>query len=181
MPRKRATAFSETMATGSVNVSVEDPGWEAIPGSPTSIAQRAAEAALSAARCSSDVELGVVLTGDATLRQLNSRYRGEDKATNVLSFALDDVDGPAEAKPLLGDVYVALETVRREATAQEKSVSDHLSHLVVHGVLHLLGYDHRFDADARRMESLETGVLHAMGIADPYGGDRRIEGNRREP
>ena len=156
------------MTAGSVTVSIADPGWEEMPLAATSIARRAAEAALAAAACAPGAELDVVLTGDAEIQSLNSRYRGRDEPTNVLSFALDDADGPPEAQRLLGDVYVALQTVCREAAAQDKSVADHLSHLVVHGVLHLLGYDHEGEADARRMESLEIGVLGEMGIADPY-------------
>lgn len=166
--RPMAATPSTMMTAGSVTVSVANPGWENLPVAATSVARRAAEAALTAAGCAANSELGVVLTGDDELRSLNCRYRGRDKTTNVLSFALDQVAGAPESEQLLGDVYVALETVRREATAQDKSVADHLSHLVVHGVLHLLGYDHAADVDARRMESLEIGVLGAMGIADPY-------------
>lgn len=102
-----------------------------------------------------------MLADDAALRALNARWRQQDKPTNVLSF-------PAGDSVLLGDVVLAFETVRREASEQGKSLADHMSHLVVHGVLHLLGHDHERPRDADVMESLERQVLAGLGIADPY-------------
>ncbi len=115
-------------------------------------------------------EVAVVLSDDRRLRQLNRDYRGVDRPTNVLSFPLDP-DGsppPPDAPRLLGDVLVAYETVAAEAAAEGKTVLDHLSHLVVHGVLHLLGHDHDEPAQADRMEALEVTILAGAGIADPY-------------
>lgn len=116
-------------------------------------------------------EISLVLSDDAEVRTLNHSYRGQDKPTNVLSFAaLDDGEAPQpEDGPLvLGDVIIAFETTAAEAAAEDKTLLRHLSHLVVHGVLHLLGHDHQDDAEAEEMERLETAVLGALGIPDPY-------------
>lgn len=127
-------------------------------------ARRAARAATRGAGWrpgAAGAELSLVLADDAALRALNARWRQQDKPTNVLSF-------PAGDSVLLGDVVLAFETVRREASEQGKSLADHMSHLVVHGVLHLLGHDHERPRDADVMESLERQVLAGLGIADPY-------------
>jgi len=111
--------------------------------------------------------LSLVLADDATVRGLNARWRGKDAPTNVLAFASDET--PIAGKPvLLGDVVLAYETVAAEAKTQGKSLADHLRHLVIHGVLHLLGYDHIAAAPARRMEALETRILDSLGVPDPY-------------
>jgi len=125
----------------------------------------------------SAAELSLVLGDDALVRGLNRLYRRKDAPTNVLSFpALTDAERARARKPgrpaLLGDVVVAFETSRREAAALGKPLADHLAHLVVHGTLHLLGYDHALARDAARMERLEAAVLAGLGIADPYGAPR---------
>jgi probable rRNA maturation factor len=108
-----------------------------------------------------------VLADDASVQDLNARWRGKDAPTNVLAFASDEP--PAKGKPvLLGDVVLAYETVSREAKEQGKRLADHLRHLVIHGVLHLLGYDHIKATPAKRMEALETRILASLGVADPY-------------
>ncbi len=117
------------------------------------------------------VEISLVLADDAMVQGLNRQYRGQDKPTNVLSFAALDgeEDEPlADGPLLLGDVVLAFETARREAVAEDKPLADHLSHLLVHGVLHLLGYDHLADDEAEEMESRERAILADLGIADPY-------------
>lgn len=115
-------------------------------------------------------ELGVRLTDDAEIRTLNKSWRDRDAATNVLAFALNDSPAPSdpEAAAMLGDVVVALETCVAEARDQDKALADHLSHLVVHGTLHLLGFDHENDGEADAMEALERVVLRGLGVPDPY-------------
>lgn len=160
-----------------VTIDVAEPcaSWRAALPDAASIAARAAAAALAeAASGTGAAELSLVLADDAMLRDLNRRFRNQDKPTNVLSFpAAGAVPGPGPALGpapmiLLGDVVLAFETVAREATAQGKSLADHLAHLVVHGVLHLLGHDHGDAAEAARMESREIAILAALGISDPY-------------
>jgi probable rRNA maturation factor len=116
------------------------------------------------------LEVAVVLADDAELAQLNRRFRGKRGPTNVLSFpaAAPDAPVPPGAPLVLGDIVLALETVRREAAAQQKAGADHLAHLVVHGILHLIGYDHHSETDAQRMESLEKSILAELGVPDPY-------------
>lgn len=116
------------------------------------------------------VVIGVTLSDDAEQRRLNREYRGKDAPTNVLAFAAADPreNVPAGAPLLLGDVVLALETVAREAAEQDKALPDHLRHLVVHGVLHLLGYDHQIAAEAEAMERRETEILAELGVPAPY-------------
>jgi probable rRNA maturation factor len=106
-------------------------------------------------------ELSLVFTDNAAIQRLNRQYRGKDKPTNVLSF-------PQASGPLLGDIVLAWETVRDEAALAEKPLEAHMAHLIVHGFLHLLGYDHEAQAEAEEMEALERAALRRMGIADPY-------------
>ena len=115
-------------------------------------------------------ELSLALGDDALLHQLNRDYRGQDKPTNVLSFAAMEFESPSMARPLvpLGDVAIAYETTVSEAREQGKTLSAHLSHLVVHGVLHLLGYDHVSKVQAKEMERLEIAVLARFDLPDPY-------------
>ena len=138
------------------------------------VCRRAAVAALAAAETSlAESELSMMLTDDATIADLNRRYRGRDAPTDVLSFSNPDLQpgtppSAGAAPALLGDVVVAFETASADAAKDGKSLSDHLAHLVVHGVLHLLGYDHEDDGDARSMEALEVAVLAGLGIDNPY-------------
>ncbi len=147
-----------------ITLRVEAPAWRRrLPGAGARL-RRAARAALAAAKLKGRPagELCLVLADDALQRRLNHDYRGRDEATNVLSF-----EGAPAA---LGDVVLALETVAAEAENQGKSLADHAAHLVVHGVLHLMGYDHESRAEGRRMEQLEIAILAGLGIADPYVG-----------
>jgi probable rRNA maturation factor len=115
------------------------------------------------------VEVSLLLTDDARIQVLNRIWRGKDQPTNVLSFPAGLDDGEADGRPLLlGDIAIARETVVAEAAAESKSVEAHLCHLLVHGLLHLLGYDHEADDEAEEMEALETEILAELGIADPY-------------
>mgnify|MGYP001766133380 CR=1 FL=1 len=115
-------------------------------------------------------ELSLVLTDDARIRVLNRDWRGFDKPTNVLSFPAADADDD-DPGPLLGDVVVAYETTAGEAAAEGKRFDDHVAHLLVHGLLHLFGFDHEADDEADEMEALETEILAGLGIADPYRED----------
>ena len=118
-----------------------------------------------------DAEVAVMLTDDAGIRTLNSNWRGIDKPTNVLSFPALQPEGErkvGDAPRMLGDIAIAYETMRREADEEHKPFDHHLSHLAVHGFLHLIGYDHENDADAEEMEALETQILAHLGIPDPY-------------
>jgi probable rRNA maturation factor len=139
---------------------VEAPAWRRRLPAAEGLVRRAARAALAAAKPRPRGELCIVLADDVLQRKLNHDFGGRDKPTNVLSF---------EGAPVsLGDVVLALETIAGEAETQGKSLADHVAHLVVHGVLHLMGYDHQTDGQARRMERLETEILAGLGIADPY-------------
>jgi probable rRNA maturation factor len=110
----------------------------------------------------------VAFADDASVRRLNSRYRGQDKPTNVLSFPAPAIARAAGQVPYIGDVVLAQETVRREAHELGIPLQHHILHLLVHGILHLMGYDHETDADATSMETLETLILAALDVADPY-------------
>jgi len=160
------------LPAGPVEIDLADPSphWRAALPEPERVCERAARAALAAAGAApGPAELSIVLADDALLRQLNREWRGKDAPTNVLSFAAGDANpAPPGAPRLLGDVVLAFETVAAEAQAQQKPLADHLAHLVVHGVLHLLGFDHEIAAEAERMEALETRILAGLGIADPY-------------
>ncbi|PZQ13034.1 MAG: rRNA maturation RNase YbeY [Ancylobacter novellus] len=114
-----------------------------------------------------DAELAVTLSDDARVAALNGEWRDKPKPTNVLTFPAVEPDETADA-PMLGDVILAFETVEREAREEGKRLSDHVSHLVVHGVLHLFGHDHLDDEEAEEMEALETRALARLGVADPY-------------
>jgi probable rRNA maturation factor len=133
-----------------------------------SLASRAVRAATAqtGAQLPAPAELSLVFTDDAHIRALNLRFRGKDKATNVLSFSAAAAGGARG--PLLGDIVLALETIERESAAQGLTFEDHLTHLMVHGFLHLLGYDHETDGEAVVMERLETAILARIGVADPY-------------
>jgi probable rRNA maturation factor len=112
-------------------------------------------------------EITVVLSDDEAMRRLNRGFRGLDKPTNVLSFSALAPPAPGVTGPL-GDVVLGFETVRRESIEFRRPLENHLQHLVVHGCLHLLGYDHEAQGDAEEMELLETEILAGLGISDPY-------------
>ena len=114
-------------------------------------------------------ELSIVLADDAFVRDLNRDYRGIDRPTNVLAFPALEPEPAGDEPALAGDVVVARETMVQEAKDQGKPPAAHLGHLVVHGVLHLFGFDHETEADAERMERLEIAILARLGVPDPYG------------
>jgi probable rRNA maturation factor len=158
-----------------IDVGVDAAGWNDALSEVEDLCRAAALAALRmsgrALPAEAAPEVSIVLADDDALRRLNRDYRGKDRPTNVLSFsALEGAATPdcSGGPMILGDVVVALETAEREAAAEGKSLADHLRHLVVHGVLHLLGYDHEAPAEAEEMEDLERRVLAGMGVSDPY-------------
>ncbi|RUL76767.1 rRNA maturation RNase YbeY [Dyella choica] len=128
--------------------------------------RRWVEAALAGARRRRPAELSVRIVGTREGRMLNRTYRDKDYATNVLSFPVELP--PGVRLPLLGDIAICAPVVRREAAEQGKLVAHHWAHLTVHGVLHLLGYDHIEEAEATRMEAMETRILKGLGVPDPY-------------
>lgn len=150
----------------SIDISAESEGWSKVRDLESCV-RRAAEAAM----LDNDAppsEISVVLSDDEHIRELNKHHRGMDKPTNVLSFPAARIKTPAGAARILGDIVLAYETVAREATEESKPIENHLSHLVVHGVLHLLGYDHEDDQEAELMEARERQILAKLGIPDPY-------------
>ena len=154
-----------------VDITIAAAEWQRLLPDAETVARLAAEAAWRSLKPSSRAaELSILLADDATVRRLNMRHRSLDRPTNVLSFPLGMTAAPAGDLPMmLGDVVLAGGVVAREAETQGKAVGAHLSHLVVHGVLHLLGYDHETDPEAEAMEALEVKTLAGLGIPNPYG------------
>lgn len=150
--------------SGTVDIIANSARWRAQPRAKTTI-RTAIDAAAAATRRKS-FEVSVMLTHDRAIRVLNRDWRGFDKATNVLSFPA--AQPPSREQQLLGDIVIAYETVAREAKAEHKAFLHHLSHLAVHGFLHLIGYDHVMSREAETMEALERKILARLGIADPY-------------
>ncbi|WP_299173805.1 rRNA maturation RNase YbeY [uncultured Brevundimonas sp.] len=146
-----------------IEIEIEAEAWTGAVPEAEAVVSRAAEAALGSV--AGDVV--VLLTDDAAVRDLNARFRDKDRPTNVLSFP-----APENAAPHLGDIVLAYGVCAAEAEAQGKTLSDHLSHLVVHGVLHLLGRDHEDDAEAEEMEAEEREILAEIGVADPYAAEQ---------
>ena len=145
--------------------------WRDAPEAEALVQRAIAAAADDASPGPGDCELAVMLTDDAGIRTLNANWRGIDRPTNVLSFPALQPEGKRQADDpprMLGDIAIAYETVRREADDEGKSFASHLSHLAVHGYLHLVGYDHENDADAEAMEQRERVILKQLGIPDPY-------------
>lgn len=166
--------MSEDPGSTGIDVAVvaRDPAWRAAEPRAEALARRAAEAVLGhARRCgrlTGAAEAAVVLADDAFVRDLNRRFRGRDRPTNVLSFGDSKLPLAAGQPRLLGDVVLARETVLREALAAGKRPVEHLTHLVVHGMLHLLGHRHEAAQEAREMEVLEVSILSRLGVPNPY-------------
>ncbi len=153
-----------------INIRADTALWDREAAEPQ--IARAAEAAL--AGLDGGAEISVLLTDDKAVAALNKKWRGKEGPTNVLSFSGDD-GSAAHCDPVfLGDIVLAFETLEREAAGDGKPFWDHLSHLVVHGVLHLRGYDHETDEEAAEMEALEIELLAGLGIPDPYREDAEI-------
>ena len=142
---------------------IAETGWDALQDL-AALCDRAFAAA--AAMEPADGTVSLLLADDTVLHQLNRDFRGKDKPTDVLSFPAHEMD-----RPLLGDIAVALGVSARDADAQGIGLADHLTHLLVHGYLHLLGHDHEGEAEAALMEGLEIKALASLGIPNPYGTD----------
>lgn len=158
-----------------VDVIIEDPRWSDVDLE--ALASKAEAGVFSELALEPDLEICVMACDDARICDLNAEFREKPTATNVLSWpseergAVEDGGQPARPEgpdPELGDIAIAYETCLREAEDAQKSFEDHVTHLLIHGMLHLLGYDHIRDRDATLMETLETKILGKMGIADPY-------------
>jgi probable rRNA maturation factor len=134
--------------------------------------RRWADAALAGAKRRKPAELAIRIVGTHEGRRLNRDYRAKDYATNVLSFPVELP--PGVSLPLIGDLAICAPVVTREANEQGKRARDHWAHMTVHGVLHLIGYDHLDNAEAEAMEALETRILAKLGIADPYAAERDV-------
>ncbi len=148
-----------------LGIVVED--WRHAVSDVDAIVRNAVCFAWAAAGSEHDAELSVVLNDDCAVRRLNMEHRGRDRSTNVLSFPMGEPMGPDDLLHL-GDIVLAFETVTKEAMRDGKSMEAHLSHLVVHGLLHLLGHDHAAEAEAAEMEGAEISILSELGYSDPY-------------
>lgn len=151
-----------------LDIDIEIGSWSEVPAL-EDLAQRAAQAALASVpgADAGPVAATLLLTGDREVAELNRQWRGQDRPTNVLSFPASLPAIPGEPRQL-GDIALAYETVAREAADESKTVADHAAHLIVHGVLHLLGQDHATDGEADTMERIEVAALSSLGIANPY-------------
>jgi probable rRNA maturation factor len=152
-----------------IEVEVEAEDWSAAVPDAQAIVTRAAEATLDAV-APTDLEaplVVVLLADDEALAELNQQFRGKAGPTNVLSFP-----APPNPEGAIGDIALAYGVCASEALAQGKTLQDHLCHLTVHGVLHLLGYDHETDGEAEAMEALERSILETLGVSDPYASER---------
>lgn len=171
-PRSRRAAPRSESPTGglALELRLQSRRWREVENLRPRI-EAAVAAGLAFARLQplAGAELSLLLTDDKRIRAVNREWRGFDKPTNVLSFPAVPAERIAMS-PVLGDIVLAFETLAREAEAEQKSLGDHLSHLVIHGLLHLLGEDHESEAEAQRMEAMETAALARLGIADPYAG-----------
>ncbi|CAN7155100.1 rRNA maturation RNase YbeY [Phenylobacterium sp. LjRoot164] len=153
-----------------IDVEIEDEAWVAAAPQAQDLVQAAAAAALRQTEFDGDA-VTILLTDDESVRDLNARFRGKDYATNVLSFP-----APENPEGHLGDIALAFGVCAREASEQGKPLAHHLQHLVAHGVLHLLGYDHETDAEAEHMEGLERVILAGLGVPDPYAAEQGDHG-----
>lgn len=168
MPRKPAKTPASDIPALDIDISVEAGDWPPVAELEALVGRAATAVLAELGVAGSPSELSVLFTGDAQIRALNAQWRDKDKATNVLSFPAFPVAPGNELPPMLGDIVLAAETVRAESALESKSFDHHLTHLVVHGFLHLLGYDHETDDDAEEMEALERRILARLAIADPY-------------
>lgn len=144
-----------------LDLRISDPAWSTLIPDLESLCQTALNA--GAAQGSARGEVSVLLTDDSEIQTLNKQWRGKDKATDVLSFPADPMDAP-----FLGDIALALGVTQADAKTRDLTLPQHVSHLLIHGLLHLLGHDHKDDTEAAEMEALEIEALASLGWPDPY-------------
>ncbi len=156
-----------------IDLSIEDSRWEGLELGAWPDLQALCEAAIAAAlqhvrtKLAKNTELSILFASDSEIRELNRNWRQQDKPTNVLSFPAVTPD-KLKKTPVLGDLALAFETIEKEALADEKRFRDHTSHLIIHGFLHILGFDHQTVSDAERMEAVEIAALASLNITNPY-------------
>jgi probable rRNA maturation factor len=147
-----------------LEITVEDKDWKTVPN-----LRKLTRQAIKAVGVDGDVSVSILFTSDAEILTINKQWRGTAKPTNVLSFPVSAETPVPKGEPRpLGDIVMAYGTILKEASEQKKPVANHVSHLIVHGFLHLLGYDHVIDAEAGIMEAREVEILARLGIEDPY-------------
>jgi probable rRNA maturation factor len=157
-----------------IDVAIQDPAWEEMPGIQslvlTTVRTALQYATKPAEITDKNLEISILLANDDLIHILNREYRGKDNPTNILTFAaMDSGEEPMGPNTVsLGDVILSYQTIDREAREQGRFLQDHVTHLVVHGTLHLLGYDHIDDNEANNMESLEIRILEKLGVQNPY-------------
>lgn len=156
-----------TASSFEIEIEVEDPAWREAAEDVEAVVLRAASAAMAAAAAEPEREVVILLADDHVVRDLNARFRDKDRSTNVLSFLAPDAPPGFPLAPL-GDIVLAFGVCAREAAEQGKTLRNHLTHLVVHGVLHLLGRDHMDEVEAEAMEAEERSILSSLGVSDPY-------------
>lgn len=154
--------MSEDRSPDAIDLVHQDPRWGAAGEDWDALAARALSAVNEALAPETRGEVALLLADDTALQALNAQWRGKDKPTNVLSFP------SAMPGPMLGDIALSYDTLAREAAEKGARLADHAAHLIVHGLLHLHGYDHEADDEAEEMEALERQILARLGIADPY-------------
>lgn len=169
MPDKKTPASSVAEGGLDIDLMIEEGAWPS-EDALRALVDRAVPAALAEAEVEAvdGVELSLVFTDDDAIQSLNAEWRQKDKPTNVLSFPAFPMAPGDPLPPMLGDIVLAYETVVREAELEQKPLENHITHLIIHGFLHLLGYDHETDEEAEEMEALERQALARLAIPDPY-------------
>ncbi|PTE10299.1 rRNA maturation RNase YbeY [Mesorhizobium helmanticense] len=167
MAEDRKSGDGDFSVPADIDISIEAGDWPD-EAALTRLVDRAVLAAFAETGVAGHSELSIVFSDDAHIRGLNANWRGKDKPTNVLSFPAFPFPKGGPLPPMLGDIVLAAETVAREAALEDKPLDNHITHLVIHGLLHLLGYDHETDTEAEEMEAIERSALARLAIPDPY-------------
>lgn len=161
------------MTSKNIKIAIEDERWHSAIDNIEAITDESIQAVFEYCNIKYESEVSIVFANNDFVQPLNRDYRGKDKPTNVLSFPQSDDDHTVPT-PLLGDIILAYETINTEAKEHDKSFSDHTRHLLIHGTLHLLGYDHETDNEAEEMEAIEIEILQKFDIKNPYETDKAV-------